>query len=310
MRKNKDKKANIDKAAKRKRLWILLGFAVVAVALYLKGGYISSYDIETTEYDIEFDVLPKAFDGFRIVQISDVHNALFNSENFDLTEAVEDAEPDIIVLTGDMVNYGTTRFERVFNLIEKLAEEYETYYIFGNHEQNIRVANMLKIIDKMESLGVKMLFNETVEIERENEKILLHGLCQYKKSYRDPYYRTESKYEFSLSDMEEMLGKSSNELVDVVLAHNPIYFDIYAEWGADLIFSGHIHGGHWRIPIIDKGIVSPNEELFPEYDGGEYIKEKAHMIVSRGLNNGTKLIPRLFNRPELVVVNLIGSPNS
>lgn len=310
MRKNKDRKVNIDKTAKRKRLWILLGFVVVAVALYLKGGYISGYDIETTEYDIEFEILPEAFEGFKIVQISDVHNALFNTENFDLIRTVYKLKPDMIVLTGDMINYGTTRFTRLFPLVEQLEEICEVYYILGNHEQTMRVANMLLITEEMEKLGVKMLFNDTVRIERDNEAILLHGLCQYKKSYRDPYYSEESTYEFSLSDMEKMLGKSSDELVDVVLAHNPMYFDVYAEWGADLIFSGHIHGGHWRIPIIDKGIFSPNEELFPEYDGGEYIKNKAHMIVSRGLNNGMEFIPRLFNRPELVVVNLIGSPNS
>ena len=310
MRKNKDKKVNIDKTAKRKRLWILLGFLAVALALYLKGGYISGYDIETTEYDIAPDALPESFEGFRIVQISDVHNALFNTENFDLLKAVEDLKPDIIVLTGDMINYGTTRFTRLFPLAQSLAEICDVYYILGNHEQTMRVANMLKIIDEMELLGVKMLFNDSVEIERDGEKILLHGLCQYKKSYRDPYYSTESTYEFSLSDMEKMLGKSSDALVDIVLAHNPLYFDVYEAWGADLVFSGHIHGGHWRIPIIDKGIFSPNEELFPEYDGGEYIKNKAHMVVSRGLNNGMEFIPRLFNRPELVVVNLIGSPNS
>ncbi len=303
MKKSKEKQKNKKPINKKKLLTFLAVIAVLA-ALYFKGGYISSYWLETTGFEIKYEHLPEAFDDFTIVQISDLHNGRFNAENYDLTEAVEDANPDIVVLTGDMVNYGTTRFEHTFSLIEKLANKYEVYYIFGNHEQNIRVANMLLITDKMEELGVKLLFNESVEIVRDGESIMLHGLCQYKKSYRDPYYSEKSTYEYSLEEMNEKLGESSKELVDVLLAHNPIYFDIYEQWGAELILSGHIHGGHWRIPIINKGVLSPNQELFPEYDAGEYIKNQAHMIVSRGTNNGSELIPRLFNRPELIVVTL------
>lgn len=302
MGKNTNKKDK--KKFNKKKLLILFAVLVVLAALYFKGGYISSYHIETTNFKLTYNNLPKAFNGFRIVQVSDLHNALFNTQNYDLTEAIEDAEPDIVVLTGDMVNYGTTRFERTFSLLEKLAEKYEVYYIFGNHEQNIRAANMLLITDKMEELGIKLLFNESVEIKRGGESIMLHGLCQYKKSYRDPYYSEKSTYDFSLEEMKGLLGESSDELVDVLLAHNPMYFDIYSQWGADLVLSGHIHGGHWRIPFVNKGILSPNEELFPEYDSGEYIKNTTHMIVSRGINNGSEIIPRLFNRPELVVVSL------
>ncbi|MBQ9833001.1 MAG: metallophosphoesterase [Clostridia bacterium] len=284
---------------------------MIVFAVYFIEGYISNHCLTVSSYETEYEQLPEEFDGFTIVNVADLHNALFGEGNSQLLEQIDKAQPDIVVLGGDMMSYGTVNFKRVFLLMEKLAEKYEVYYIFGNHEQNIRVANMLYVIQEAERMGINVMLNDSVAIERNGEKIMLHGLCQYKKSYRDPYYREPSYYEFSLEEMNEMLGSASDEYVDVLLAHNPLYFDIYSEWGADLVLSGHIHGGLWRIPVIDKGLVSPNEEIFPEYDAGEYIKNQAHLIVSRGLGGGSVIKPRLFNRPDLVVVTLTsGNPSN
>lgn len=243
--------------------------------------------LETTHYTYETEQLGVDLDGYRIVQISDLHNAKFGKNNQKLVDRIRECAPDMIVLTGDLVDSNHTNLDRVVQFVDEIVKICPVYYVTGNHEYWLDTSEYEKLMDGLVSAGVVILDNQVVEISRGDAKFRLVGL--------DDKSLADGTLEALLSDEKELT---------VVLAHEPQYLARYAGTGVDLVLSGHAHGGQFRLPFVG-GIVAPDQGFLPEYTAGEYYMNGTEMIVSRGLGNS--VIPvRLFNYPEIVCVDLVG----
>lgn len=242
--------------------------------------------LETTHYTYEAEQLGVDLDGYRIVQISDLHNAKFGKNNQKLVDRIRECAPDMIVLTGDLVDSNHTNVDRAVQFVNEIVKICPVYYVTGNHEYWLDTSEYENLMDGVASAGVIILDNQVVEISRWDAKFRLVGL--------DDKSLADGTLEALLSDEKELT---------VVLAHEPQYFARYAGTGVDLVLSGHAHGGQFRLPFVG-GIVAPDQGFLPEYTAGEYYMNGTEMIVSRGLGNS--VIPvRLFNYPEIVCVELV-----
>lgn len=253
----------------------------------------SNIAIEVSEYTITDSEIPVSFSGFRIVQVSDLHNVEFGEKNEELIALIKKAKPDIIVLTGDLVDSWKTDIAVGLDFARQAVAIAPTYYITGNHESRISDYGMLKA--GLTEAGIVVLENESIDIEHSNEAITLLGIQDM--GFGDDYFFTDYEiFEQSVST----LPKSEN--YTVMLAHRPHLFGNYAAFGADLVLSGHAHGGQFRLPFVG-GVFAPGQGFWPKYDAGLFEKNESKMIVSRGL--GKSVIPLRFNnRPELVVAEL------
>ena len=240
--------------------------------------------LEVNTFVIADGEIPAAFDGFRIAQVSDLHNAPFWEK---VVEALEAAEPDIIVLTGDLIDSSKTDVEAALHFAEQAAEIAPCYYVSGNHEAwSPGVWDGLR--SGLERTGVVLLEDEKVRLEREGESMSLLGLC-------DPVFGSDQ------SAVLEALTAGEDGFT-ILLSHRSERFALYVQSGVDLVFSGHAHGGQFRIPFLG-GLVAPDQGFFPEYDGGLYEKNGTVMLVSRGVGNS--IIPlRINNRPEIILAEL------
>lgn len=280
---------------KRRKImgWTLIMIVLAVIYYFLQLNWIS-----VTTHVIHLDDLPKEFDGYKIVQLSDLHNQEFGYENERLIERINQIKPDIIVMTGDMLTNTrevSTNGDVLIKLVESLNQQYPIYYVTGEHEEGLYYEDRNKYqIDgtkedyeeKLSQLGVTVLNDEQVTITRQDATINVYGLKEHLSGD---------------IQIDKRLGQSNKEEVAILLSHRPTYFDDYTKWGADLIFCGDTHGGMIRLPVIG-GILSA-EGFFPEYDGGLFRKENSVMVVSRGLGNNP--IPlRINNRPEIVEVIL------
>lgn len=270
---------------------------LLAVVSYI----ISLAKIDISKYEVVSEKIPKEFDGFKILQLSDIHNRNFGKESERLIKKIDAEKPDIIVVTGDMVSSNVTDFSRFFSLMEKLGEKYTVYYIFGNHEQRLSIENQGKIVEKLRALKINVLNNDEVHINKGTERIKIYGL-QQNLIYYNNYLKYRKEYKYTVEDMSQIFDKPNDKVFNILLSHNPLYFETYEKWGADLVFSGHVHGGLIRFPLLG-GIISPERKLFPRYSGGKYEINDSNMIVSRGLGNSTINL-RVFNNPEICVVEL------
>lgn len=246
-----------------------------------------NFALEVNEYVIRSEHVPDAFSGFRIVQVSDLHNAQFGEGNSKLLSLIEGAGPDIIVITGDLVDSRNTDIETALEFARAAVKIAPVYYVTGNHEARIR--KFTQLIKGLEQAGVTVLRNEKLRLERAGETITLMGVD-------DPSFQLRS-----MDAVLEGLAEGSDGFT-VLLSHRPELFDIYVERGVDLVFTGHAHGGQFRLPFVG-GLAAPNQGLFPEYDAGLYRSGTTNMLVSRGIGNS--IIPvRFNNRPELILVEL------
>lgn len=267
---------------------------------------ISNNYLKTTDYQVTYQNLPAAFDGYRIVHLSDLHSREFGKTNHSLISKIDQADPDIIVMTGDMVNSKDENYDVFISLSKALAAKYDVYFIVGNHEQCLGKNNLKTLYEKLTDAGVIVLDNQKVTITKTDQRIDLYGMwfnLRYYSNMNTEYVQNNAaEYFFSLDKMNQVMGKKEADVFSILLTHNPAYFETYLKWGADLTLAGHIHGGMVRLPFSG-GVFSPERNLFPPYDAGDYSALDQHMIVSRGLGNGTEGF-RLFNCPELVVVTL------
>lgn len=286
---------------KKRIVFCVLMFINIVISAMFISYIISLFKIDVSKYEVASVKVPKAFDGFRILQLSDLHNRRFNKNNKKIVKIIEKQKPDIIVMTGDMVSSNSVGFSNFFSLVEELDGKYPIYYIFGNHEQRLSVEKQAIIIGKLREYGVKVLNNQHEFITKDDENIEIFGLKQ-ELIYYTNYLKSKKTYSYEQKDMENAIRKSDSKKFNILLAHNPLYFETYEKWGADLVFSGHVHGGIIQIPFIG-GFLSPERKLFPKYSGGEYEINDSKMIVSRGLGY-TKINLRFFNNPEICVVEL------
>ena len=254
----------------------------------------NEYILQLNKYSVKIDNLPDEFDGYKILQISDFHSKQFRQGNDIIIEKVEEENPDIIVLTGDMVNAFDDNFDTFIDLAKEIVSKYKVYYIFGNHEMDLSYIKRNSLIHTLKELGVEVINNKKEEIYRGNSKINLYGL-----NYGLEYYSGKN---FTTQYITQTLGNINPNEVNILLAHNPLHFEVYAQWGADLTLSGHVHGGIVRVPILG-GVLSPTVAFFPKYDKGIYTIGDKNMIVNVGLGYGTLPI-RMFNLPEITVSKL------
>lgn len=285
---------------------------IIYTSLLVIGAYCffryKSRCVESIGYEIKNSKLPLEFDGFKILQISDLHNESFGINNNILINKIDELKPDIICITGDMIDGSKKDFSVALNLLDELSKKYKVYHIIGNHEQKV-MKNKHKDIykeyfAKLNLKNIVDLKNEKIKIERNGQFINLYGLIVPYKYY--PYLLNENyknkKLELKKCEIEKLLGKINPKEYNVLLSHNPFFFEEYSKWGADLVLSGHVHGGIIRLPLIG-GVLSPNRQLFPKYDLGEYNMDKATMILTKGLG-GSKLITRINCNPEIVSIIL------
>lgn len=281
----------------KKKIFIIV-FLLLVFVLFLVRLYIDVNLIQTSKYNLRASKIPKSFDGYKIIHISDLHSKKFREDNKPLIEKIDQENPDIVVLTGDMVSANETDYTVFFSLVGELTQKYKVYFIPGNHEQSLSSEKKKEIIDYLEEVGVEVLNNEVVLLKRGDKTINLYGLW-----YSNKYYSENDEYVLDEVLISELIGEADTDSYNILLSHNPRYFDTYANWGADLTLSGHVHGGMIRLPFVG-AIFSPDEGFLPKYDAGLYTEESGKsIVVSRGLGSGTRGF-RLFNRPDLVVITL------
>lgn len=261
---------------------ILLALALLALWLWW-----GNTALEVNEYTITSSNLPASFDGLRIAQVSDLHNAELGGGNERLLALLEEATPDLIVITGDIVDSRNTDMEIALDFARAAAQIAPAYYVTGNHES--RTGTWAELKAGLTEAGVKVLENEKILLERGSGTVTLMGI-------HDPSFRT--------GDTEQILADlaAGEEGFTILLGHRPELFETYVSTGVDLVFSGHAHGGQVRLPFLG-GLVAPNQGFFPEYDSGLYTEGGTNMLVSRGIGNS--IIPlRVNNRPEIILAVL------
>ena len=249
--------------------------------------------IVTEIYRVSAPGLPAAFDGLRIVQLSDLHGKQFGEGNGRLLEAVAALKPDLIAVTGDLIDR-EEQLSMVPALARGLTAIAPTYYVTGNHEWAVRRVNDLKGI--LTQCGVTVLSNEYRILEREGQRIAVAGVDDPNGPYDQ---KTGPELRSEIAGLE-------GDVYTLLLSHRDTVYD-YAGWGYDLVLCGHGHGGIVRIPLLDRGLLSTDRSFFPEFDGGVYgFADGGSCVVSRGLGSNT--VPfrafRLFNRPDLPLIIL------
>ena len=278
---------------KKKRILLIGTFFILLVGWLLWG----NLTIGITHYEIISDKLSVTFDGYKIAQISDFHNAQFGDHNAGIIQFLDKEQPDIIVITGDLVDSNRTDIDVAVDFLAQAMQIAPCYYVTGNHEAWIGT-DYQQLEDRMIAAGVEVLHDEVISIKKNGDSMQLIGLDHPDFVDGDKTVQ-ESILKIKLSDLKLKEG------FRILLSHRPELFNAYSTTNMDLVLSGHAHGGQFRVPFIG-GIVAPDQGLFPKYDAGVFAANGTTMVVSRGVGNS--IIPiRLNNRPEIVIVKLKSS---
>ena len=255
-----------------------------------------NFKLDKTEYTIENNTLPEAFNGFKIIHISDLHNTEFGKNNEKLLKIIKEQKPDAVFVTGDTIDGFYTNIQIPINLFKEILKICDIYFIVGNHESRADVDTFRQFLQSLYEIGVKVLKDEATYIIKNDEKIQVIGLNDAS------LYKTEYDKNYKEEITEVINELNDKESFSILLSHHPELFPEYSKTNVDLVFSGHAHGGQFRLPIIG-GIIAPNQGLFPEYDAGIFNENNTTMVVSRGLGNS--IVPvRINNSPEVVIVTL------
>ncbi len=289
---NKSTKKLTPKVKKRiAKIAVLAAFIAIAVIAVNDNLYVQRYYIETDKLN----------DGLTVALVSDLHSSKYGDDMEELVEAIDKEEPDLLLMTGDIFEeempHGNSE-----TFLAQIDSKYPCYYVTGNHEYwggKERYDEIMAIIEKYD---VKLLSDECETIEISGETINICGI-------EDPgRVNVFPEYDFKQS-LYDLSVESDNENYTMLLSHRPEFFEKYVASGFDLVLSGHAHGGQWRIPVVMNGLYAPDQGLLPEYAGGCYGEEGTTMVVSRGLSRGDTYVPRIFNRPELVILEIGESVN-
>ena len=277
-------------STKKKIIGVIAGLFLVLIVWTAWG----NTALELNTYTISSRELPEAFEGYRIAQVSDLHNAEFGEGNQRLLDMLREAGPDMIAITGDLIDSRKTNIAVALAFAKEAVKIAPCYYVSGNHEAGVSEYQDLKT--GLEAAGVTILDDTQVKIEVSGKSITVIGVD-------DPSFSADY-----LTGDAAVIDKKLSELAaedpgfTILLSHRPELFDTYVDHDIDLVLSGHAHGGQFRLPLIG-GLVAPNQGLFPKYDAGLYSEEYTNMIVSCGLGNS--IIPfRFNNRPEVVLIEL------
>ena len=271
---------------------LLITLITIVVFLFIQNNFISITNIE-----LQMAALPRSFDGFKIVHLSDLHSKKFGNDQQSLVSKIKKAKPNLILFTGDLVDSKHYVEENSLMLIKEIVKIAPVYFVTGNHEK--WSGNFHDLEQKLIVQGVKILRNDSVKIKRSEDEIQLIGID-------DPSFNDDMPYAYDSNiatrELEKVLAKGNQSTFNILLSHRPELFSTYANSDIDLTFSGHAHGGQIRLPFIG-GLIAPNQGFFPKYANGKYTQKNSVMIVSRGLGNS--IIPqRIFNRPQIIVATL------
>lgn len=271
--------------------------------------------LTVTRYSLAFADLPEEFDGFKIVQVSDLHNARFGKDQRKLISAINSARPDMIAITGDL--FHTAHRDNAYSFLEQASKIAPCYYVSGNHEQ--RFADyFISIKPELERLGARVLDDERVTVNKNGASISVIGLS-------DPTFRGTVPPELLTEEKLSRLGRPKNSEFSILLSHRPELFHVYARNNVSLTLTGHAHGGQVRIPFVHRGLFAVHQGWLPEYTEGIFVEDHTNMssfraktarketitlpddcsvmVVSRSLGNST-YYPKINDPPELVVAEL------
>lgn len=284
-------------------LYILAAlFIVVLVALVIFHLETKRFIVKT--YTITSKKLPKAFHGTKIALVSDLHNVEYGKENQKLLEAIDKEKPEYILVAGDMlVAKAGEDFSAAIAFLKAISEKYPVYYSYGNHECRLKEKKVVykdmaaRYNQEVERLPLFLLHNQNAEIKKGASSIRIYGL-----EIGMEYYYKFKPYKMTGMYLNKRLGKKNPEEFSILIAHNPYFFPAYAEWGADLVVSGHNHGGIAQVPFLG-GLVDPNLRIFPKYDKGLFQEKDSQMVLSAGTGSHKPNF-RAFNLPELSIIKL------
>ncbi len=285
----KKRKVNI------KALAVILVFATIFTVFVVYG----NYSLETETIAVKSTKIPYEFDGYKIAHVSDFHNRESDKFQENVISALREAEPDIIVITGDIIDKHRTNTKTALLFAGELLTIAPVYYVRGNHEfyvqQNFYILHN-DFIKKLEALGVKVMMNESVKLELSPGAVInLYGMDELYAYGANIDYTEETARKFC-----QEFNVNKDEF-NVLLSHHPERIDIYAEYGFDAVFSGHAHAGQFR--FFGQGILAPDQGWFPKYTSGLYEVNGSQLVLSRGLGNSTFPF-RLFNKPHLIIAEL------
>lgn len=279
-------------------IWVLITFAIILLFLLIVN-IVDMNRFVVRKYRVESEKIKAPY---TIVFLSDLHDKSYGKQNAKLIREIDEIDPDMILCGGDMIVATPGKENKnAVALVNALAQNYPVFYAFGNHEFRAQLypekyGTMYQdYLSAVRGSGVRFLRNSSAMYE--DGFLYVSGL-----EIEREYYKRFKTYPMSEGYVEGKIGPVQNDKFHIVLAHNPEYFERYADYGADLILSGHVHGGVVRLPIVG-GCASPAIRLFPKYSDGLYVKNEKKMIVSCGL--GSHTIPmRIFNPGELTVISL------
>ena len=285
--------------------WITASTAVAltGAAAFARSEYERTH-LDVVKYDITTAKLGPAWNGFKAVFLSDLHDNCFGSENEELLAAIDREQPDIVLIGGDMLvvkEWANPNFAPLAKLYRKLVSKYPVYYAFGNHEQRMieEQANYpgwwASYREVLKNSGMHVLVNKSAAITREGTTMRISGITLPRECYRKGRIPA-----LSVGYLNHKIGKASSTDFELLLAHTPTFAKTYADWGADLVLSGHFHGGTIRIPGLG-GVMTPQLQFFSPLARGSVNEKNTRIIVSGGL--GTHSINvRLNNLPQVVVL--------
>ena len=297
-------------------MWIVLAVLVLLSAILLFRSAYEKKQLSVSRYEVVSEKVPAAFDGFKLVFLSDLHGAVFGEKNEDLIRKTRELRPDLILLGGDMITLqkGGKKESRLVQDLQTLSDLLDglvgiapVYYADGNHERRffdetpLYTGQKETFLNTLSAFHVPFLLNRSEAFERDGESIIISGL-----SLDDGYYKPFRKTPFTASLPEEKLGKRT-ESFQILMMHSPLYLKEMAAYGADLVLSGHFHGGTIRLPLLG-GVMTPQYQFFNPFCKGEFSENSTKEIVSGGL--GTHSIDLRFNNlPDIVLVTLCRRKN-
>lgn len=262
-------------------LYALIVILITGIGLLLYGWWDTNH-FDVRKVEIELDRLPEAFNGFTILQVSDLHNRSYGKDGLHMVRTMADLSFDCIAITGDLLDrHMPQRRENGYRFAQEVSKLGPTYFIQGNHEW--RIGDWPEVKAELTRRDVRVLDNERITFLRDTAKLDLIGVME--KATRE--------------DIRALVEKDT---CSVWMGHHPERIEEYARTGADLVLSGHAHGGHVR--LFGHGLYSPDQGVLPRYTSGVYICGKTKLYVSRGAGNHSFLPPRIFNRPQIDLITL------
>ncbi len=269
---------------------IILGILILSLIIFV---IVENRLYDITRFRLKAKGLPQSFDGVKIAHLSDLHLKSSQGYDYKIVSMTRKLEPDYIFLTGDLITRNQTELKTQKEFIKYLSEIAPVYFVFGNHENDADEDIQKELMD----FPFTVLNNKCVSLEQGGDSVCLYGVNTSPEYYLGENLDYKNIPFLTTDKLTELIGEKK-DMFNILLSHNPKFLNSYSEWGSDLVFSGHVHGG--AIRLFGKGILSPERKFFPPFTEGVYKCGKTQMVVSRGLG---KL--RLFNHREIIICTLV-----